>query len=102
MEEPFGRTSLEAASSGCAVIISNRGGLPETITNGVILKKLDFENIYREIESLILNTKKRKELQILSLKNFFLTHKYVSKLIDEIRNQKLLNKKYYLNIKRKL
>ena len=100
-EEPFGRTSLEAASSGCAVIISNRGGLPETITNGVILKKLDFENIYREIESLILNTKKRKELQILSLKNFFLTHKYVSKLIDEIRNQKLLNKKYYLNIKKK-
>ena len=26
-EEPFGRTSLEAASRGCAVIISNRGGL---------------------------------------------------------------------------
>ena len=24
-EEPFGRTSLEAASRGCAVIISNRG-----------------------------------------------------------------------------
>ena len=30
-EEPFGRTSLEASSNGCAVIISNRGGLPETI-----------------------------------------------------------------------
>ena len=27
-EEPFGRTSLEASSRGCAVIISNRGGLP--------------------------------------------------------------------------
>ena len=25
-EEPFGRTSLEASSRGCAVIISNRGG----------------------------------------------------------------------------
>ena len=24
---PYGRTSLEAASRGCAVIISNRGGL---------------------------------------------------------------------------
>ena len=36
MEEPFGRTSLEASSRGCAVIISNRGGgLPETITNGI-------------------------------------------------------------------
>ena len=40
-EEPFGRTSLEAASRGCAVVISNRGGLPETITNGVILRKLN-------------------------------------------------------------
>ena len=39
-EEPFGRTSLEASSNGCAVIISNRGGLPETITNGVILKTI--------------------------------------------------------------
>ena len=29
-QEPFGRTSLEASSRGCAVIISNRGGLPET------------------------------------------------------------------------
>ena len=37
-EEPFGRTSLEASSAGCAVIISNRGGLPETITMGSFLK----------------------------------------------------------------
>ena len=93
-EEPFGRTSLEASSNGCAVIISNRGGLPETITNGVILKKLDYINVYKEIENLITNSKKRKELQNLSLKNFYLTHSNVSKLIDNIRDQKLLlNKK---------
>ncbi len=36
--EPLGRTGLEASSRGCAVIISNRGGLPETITNGIIIK----------------------------------------------------------------
>ena len=93
-EEPFGRTSLEASSNGCAVIISNRGGLPETITNGVILKKLDVKNIYKEIDNLIKNTKRRKQIQNLSLKNFFLTHQFVSKLIDQIRDQKLLlNKK---------
>ena len=40
-EEPFGRTSLEASSRGCAVIISNRGGLPETVTNAIILQKLN-------------------------------------------------------------
>ena len=44
-EEPFGRTSLEASANGCAVIISNRGGLSETITDGIILKKLDVNNI---------------------------------------------------------
>ena len=30
-DEPFGRASLEAASRGSAVIISNRGGLPRNI-----------------------------------------------------------------------
>ena len=39
--EPFGRTSLEAASRGSAVIISNRGGLPETSINALILKNLE-------------------------------------------------------------
>ena len=45
-EEPFGRTSLESSSCGCAVIITNRGGLPETITNGVIIEKLSKTNVY--------------------------------------------------------
>ena len=38
-EEPFGRTALEASSRGCATIISNKGGLPETTDHAVILKK---------------------------------------------------------------
>ncbi len=89
-DEPFGRTSLEAASNGCAVIISNRGGLPETVTDGVVLKKLDVSNIFKEIEKLILNKSLRHKIQKLSLKNFYLTHKYITNLIDEIRDQKLL------------
>ena len=36
-DEPFGRTSLEASANGCAVIITNKGGLPETVTNARIL-----------------------------------------------------------------
>jgi len=100
-EEPFGRTSLEASANGCAVIISDRGGLKETITNGIILKKLNYLNLYKEIESLIKNNKKRENLQKLSLKNFYLTHSYISKLIDNVRDQKLklINK---FNIKKKL
>ena len=69
--EPLGRSSLEASSRGCATIISNRGGLPETITHGVILKKLNVFSVYNAIKDLIENEKKRKQLQDLSIKNFF-------------------------------
>jgi len=96
-EEPFGRSSLEAAANGCAVIISNRGGLPETITNGIILNKVSSKEIYNEIEKLIKDRKQRDLLQNLSYQNFFLTHKHVTGLIDKIRDQKLLfSKKIYL------
>ena len=84
-EEPFGRTGLEASSRGCAVIISNRGGLPETITNGIILRTLNTKTLYSAIENLIKKPKFRRELQKLSLKNFYLTHKHISKKIDQYR-----------------
>ena len=90
-EEPFGRSSLEAAANGCAVIISNRGGLPETITNGIILKKLNSKEIYKEKEKLIINAKLRKSLQNLSYKNFFLTHKFITNKLDQFRDEKLLS-----------
>ena len=90
-EEPFGRTSLEASANGCAVIISNRGGLPETITDGVTLKKLTVESIYLEIEKLILSKISRNKLQKDSLRKFFLTHEYISGLIDKVRDQKILS-----------
>ena len=57
-EEPFGRTSLEASSRGCAVIITNKGGLKETVTDAVILKDLQINTLKIEIQKLILNKKK--------------------------------------------
>ena len=84
--EPFGRSSLEAASRGCAVIISNKGGLPETITDGIILKNLSINDIYKNIEKLILNKKFRLSLQKKSLKNFFLKNKFITSKIDNYRN----------------
>ena len=99
-EEPFGRTSLEAASNGCAVIISNRGGLPETITNGVILNKLTASNLYKEIRKLINNKKLRRNLQKLSYKNFYLNHNFISEKIDSFRDLKLFSNKYF-NLKNK-
>jgi glycosyltransferase involved in cell wall biosynthesis len=96
-EEPFGRTSLEAASRGCAVIISNRGGLPETITNGIILRKLNSKSLFSEIENLIKNKLKLKNLQNQSIKNFYLTDKYISNKIDNYRNNIMLNLNFNSN-----
>ena len=101
-EEPFGRTSLEAASRGCAVIISNRGGLPETITNGIILRNLSSKSLYQEIEGLILDKKKLIDLQKRSVKNFYLTDKYISNKIDNYREKLIFSLKTNFNKLNKL
>ena len=84
-DEPFGRTSLEAASRGSAVIISNKGGLPETAPNAIILKKLTVDALYKEIKKLIDDNKKLIQLQKKNYKDFIFTHSYISKIIDKIR-----------------
>ena len=95
--EPFGRTSLEASSRGCAVIISDRGGLPETITNGIIIRDLNVKNVFREIDELIKNKKKTKTIQELSIKNFYLTDQYITSKIDNYRNKIFYPKKLLIN-----
>ena len=88
-EEPFGRTSLEASANGCAVIITNKGGLPETVTNAKILNKLNILNLEKTINQLIENDNLRKKLQRLSLENFYLTHEFITDKIDKFRSEKL-------------
>ncbi|MDB9743771.1 glycosyltransferase [Pelagibacteraceae bacterium] len=90
-EEPFGRTSLEASANGCAVIITNKGGLPETVTNAKILNSLTVNNLEKNINNLIKNTVLRKKLQKLSIQNFNLTHDFITKEIDNYRSEKLNN-----------
>jgi len=101
-EEPFGRTSLEASANGCAVIITNKGGLPETVTDAKILKNLNQKTLTKSITDLIKNTKLRKSLQKRSIQNFYLTHEFVSKKIDDYRSEKLyLTKSFYFKSKLK-
>ena len=71
-DEPFGRTSLEASANGCAVIITNKGGLPETVTDAKIINNLSEKNLTKNIEFLIKNPSTRNKLQKLSVKNFYL------------------------------
>ena len=98
-EEPFGRTSLEASANGCAVIITNKGGLPETVTNAKILNKLSVKALFKEISDLIKNKELRKKLQTLSIKNFYLTHAFVTSMIDNYRDEKLQSNRLFFTKK---
>ena len=69
-DEPMGRVGLESSSRGCATIVTNKGGLPETITNGIVLNEATEDQLYNSIKKLILSTNYRKRLCFLSHKNF--------------------------------
>ena len=84
--EPFGRTSLEAASRGSAVIISDKGGLPETSNAAIILDNLNSNTLFKVIDKLILNKKRLLKFQKNNYSNFIFTHKYISSILDKIRN----------------
>ena len=90
-EEPFGRTSLEACSMGCATIITNKGGLLETTKHPIILKNLDSQSLFNVIEKLILDQKYRLRVQKNNYESFYLTHQYVSRIIDIVREKIISN-----------
>lgn len=86
-EEPFGRTALEASRSGCAVIITNRGGLPEASPKAIKIKDLNVRNLENTIKKLIKNESFKKSLQKKIYKHFYLTNNYISKKIDLYRDK---------------
>ena len=101
--EPFGRTSLEAGSRGNAVIISNRGGLPETINSTVILKEVNSKCIYDQIHNLIEDKKLINRLQIDSFKNPLHVISENCKIIDQDRKNIIYPaKKFNINKNAKL
>ena len=101
--EPFGRTSLEASSRGCAIILSNRGGLPETTDNGIVLKKLNVNEIVKNLKKLIEDKNRLLKIQKLTLQNFKLDNFYISKKIDNYREEIIKSNKeniFNLNLKK--
>ena len=98
-EEPFGRTALESASRGCAVITSNSGGLSETFNNNLILKKNDSAELYKLITNLINNKTILKRIQRQNLNN--VTHKPLKSVValDKLRITHVSLKKNKSNLK---
>ena len=86
-DEPFGRTSMEAASRGCATIISKKGGLIETIPHAIYLEHLDSKSLYKKIEYLIINKRDRVDLQKKSFKKVFHDLNINTKKIDSYRDE---------------
>ena len=100
-EEPFGRTALEASSRGCATIVSNRGGLPETTDHSIILKKINHLELYKKIDQLIKNKNLRKKIQLKSYKNVKHLIKDNTIILDKIREE-ILSKLKITYLKNKL
>ena len=84
-DEPFGRSSLEAASRGCALIISNSGGLSETTKDALVIKNITIDNLFKKIDLLIKDNLYRKKLQKNAYKNFKLTNEHSTKMLDKLR-----------------
>lgn len=51
--EPFGRTALEGMAAGCAVIASNRGGLPEVVGEAGLLVDPTAEHLATALTTLM-------------------------------------------------
>ena len=85
--EPFGRTALEASSAGCALIITDKGGLREASPKAMKLKTLTVKNVEKSIKKLIKNESFKKSLQKRIYKHFYLTNNYISKKIDGYRDK---------------
>ena len=71
--------------------------MPETVTDAKILQNLNEKSLTKLISNLIEDDRTRKNLQKKSILNFYLTHKFVSKKIDDYRSEKLfLNKTFFI------
>ena len=84
-EEPFGRTAMESASRGCAVITTKSGGLSETFYNSLILKKNDSSELVKLISKLILNKRLLLSIQKKNFKHVIHTPEKSLSLLNSIR-----------------
>ena len=85
-DEPFGRTALESASRGCAVITSKSGGLSETFNNNLVLNNNNNKSLFNLISKLIDNKKYLLKKQKENFNNLIHTPDISIKKLDFLRN----------------
>lgn len=85
-QEPAGRVVLEALSSGCALITTRRGGIPEYAEGrSIILDDVTPQAIASALENLIQNKKERLALQKSALKEYPYTLNAAGSALDQGR-----------------
>jgi glycosyltransferase involved in cell wall biosynthesis len=65
--EPFGRVSVEAQACGTAVVCSDAGGLPETLSpqvSGLLTRKGDAEHLTSAILELLRDSDRRRSMAL--------------------------------------
>ena len=84
-EEPFGRTALESASRGCAVITSKSGGLSETFNNNFVLKNNNKKELVNAISKLIEDKSLLNKIQKQNFKNVIHSPEKSVSALDKLR-----------------
>ena len=79
-------------SSGCAVISTNSGGIPEILEgSGILIKNINKNKLINKMTLLINNSEELKKIQQLAWKNFSHTSDNYNQLLDQHRVQILKN-----------
>jgi len=85
-DEPLGRLPIESSSRGSFPVVSNKGGLTETLSNSFsILKKNNSEELLKKIEFLSNNPSTLLKFQKKVFMNFKLSLKNTTEKLDCIR-----------------
>ena len=80
---------MEASNYGNAVILSNKGGLLETTNHYIKLAQINDDNIFKEINNLLIDQKKLLKIQ---KKSFYDYKHYIEKsaqIFDKIKLQNI-------------
>jgi len=95
-QEPFGRTAMESAASGCATITTDRGGLSETFKNNLILKDVNFKSLEKLITKIINNSIYLRKIQKENLKRILHNINNLTYKIDNLKKNYLFKKINYI------
>ena len=101
-DEPFGRTAMESSDLGNALITSGKGGLLETASNPIVLKKVNKKNIIKEVEKLIKSPILLKKIQKFNYKNRKINYKDNLEKLNNLKLNMLKDHNYNFNIKRNI